>query len=260
MARIRRLDYAFSVGKIRAKETRLLTKKDLWAILDLDLESALKAIVERSDYPEELLEIKDTSGLEVILKSQMDKIVSLIKDLLIEKELIEPLLNLEDLQKSLKLAEYLKFDFLIDYLKVFSDLLNIKLFFRFKNLKKTKEEFSKILFDTGYIERKFYLDLYEKPWEDFLEIFSHTRYGLLVKESWEYFKENNSFLRLEAKIDYFLINRLRPAKLIALGPEPLLAYYLAKKNEVNLIRLLVSAKLNNLPKEKVIIRLNEIYG
>jgi len=137
--------------------------------------------------------------------------------------------------------------------------LNIKLFFRFKNLKKEREKFSKILLDTGYIERKFYLDFYERSWEEFLDFFSHTRYAQLVKESFEYFKEENSFLRLETELENFLINQIKSAKLISLGPEPLIAYYLAKKNEINLIRILIFSKLNNLPKEKVNFMLNDTY-
>lgn len=259
MARINRLNYAFSVGKIRAKETKLLTKKDFLTILEVDLEEALKMILEKSDYPERLAEIKDLSDLEVILDFKLKEIAFLIRDLLIEKELIESISTLNDLEDSLRIAEGFKFDSLINYIHTLSDLLNIKLFFRFKNLKKQKEQLSKILFDTGYIKRDIYLNLFESPWEEFLEKFNNTRYSQLINESYEYLKENNSFLRPEMLIEDFLINQIKPAKYICLGPEALLAYYLAKKNEINLIRLLISAKLNNLPKEKILVRLNDTY-
>jgi V/A-type H+-transporting ATPase subunit C len=257
MAGINRLNYAFSVGKIRAKETKLLTKRDFLVILDLDLNSALKMIVEKSDYPEKLLEIKDSSDLEIILESELKRVLSLVKGLLIEKELIQPLLSIEASEESLKFLRDFKFDFLIDYLHTLSDLLNIKSFFRFKNLKKDKDEFSKILLDSGYIKKRIYLDCYLESWEVFLENFKNTTYASLIEESFEYFKENNSFLKLEILIENFLINQIRSAKYICLGPEPILAYYLAKKNEINLIRLLILAKLNNLPREKVLV--NDTY-
>lgn len=257
--RINRLDYAFGVGKIRAKEAKLLTKKDLLVILDSGLKESLRVIIEKSDYPEGLLEIKDSSDLEVILDSHLEGTISLIKGLLKEKELIESLLSSDDLKRSLEIAEKFKLDFLISYLRVLSDLLNIKLFFRFKNLRKEKEEFSNSLLETGYLKKEIYLKSYLEPWEIFLESFSHTRYATLVKESFEYFIKEKSFLKLEMLIEDFLVSQIRSAKYICLGPEPLLAYYLAKKNEIDLIRLLIIAKLNDLPKEKVFVRLNDTY-
>ncbi len=257
--KINRLDYAFGVGKIRAKEAKLLTKKDLLVILDSGLEESLKVIIEKSDYPEGLLEIKDSSDLELILDSHLEGIVSLIKGLLKEKELIESLLSLDNLKKFLEIAEKLKLSFLVSYLHTFSDLLNIKLFFRFKNLKKEEGEFSKNLFEAGYIKKESYLNSYLEPWEVFLENFSHTKYISLIRDSFEYLTKENSFLKLEAEINNFLIERIRSAKYICFGPEPLLAYYLAKKNEIDLIRLLILAKLNDLPKEKVLVRLNDTY-
>lgn len=257
--RIDRLDYAFGVGKIRAKEVKLLTKKDLLVILDSGLEELLRVIVEKSDYPEGLLEIEDSSDLEFILDSHLEETISLIRGLLKEKELIEPLLSSDNLKKFLEIAEKLKLSFLVSYLHTFSDLLNIKLFFRFKNLKKKKEEFSQNLFETGYIKKEIYLNVYLEPWEVFLENFSHTKYISLIRDSFEYLVKENSFLKLEAEINNFLIDQIRSAKYICFGSEPLLAYYLAKKNEIDLIRLLIIAKLNDLPKEKVLVRLNDTY-
>lgn len=257
--RIDRLNYAFGVGKIRAKEVKLLTKKDFLVILDSGLEESLKVIVEKSDYPEKLLEIEDSSDLEAILDSHLEETTSLIKGLLKEKELIGSLLSLDDLKKSLEITERFKLNFLISYLYTFSDLLNIKLFFRFKNLNKEKEEFSKSLFETGYIKKEIYLDSYLEPWEVFLENFKYTKYISLIRDSFEYLIKENSFLKLEAEINNFLIDQIRSAKYICLGPESLLAYYLAKKNEIDLIRLLIIAKLNDLPKERIAVRLNDAY-
>jgi len=257
MARINRLNYAFSVGKIRVKETRLLTKKDLLAILDLDLKEALKTIVEKSDYPERLMEIKDSSDLEVILDSYLKEIYSLIENLLIEKEFIQ---SLDDLEKFLRIAKNFKIDFFIDYLCSLSDLLNIKLFFRFKNLKKEREELSGVLLNTGYLKKKVYLDCYLEPWEFFLENLKFTRYASLIKESFEYLEKEGSFLKLEMLIEDFLINKIRPAKYICLGPEPLLAYYLAKRQEINLLRFLILGKWNNLSKDKILERLSDTYA
>ncbi|MCM8801019.1 MAG: V-type ATPase subunit [Candidatus Omnitrophica bacterium] len=258
MAGINRLGYAFAVGKIRVMETRLLTKKDFLKILDLDLKGALKYIVENSDYSAELLEIKDSTDLDLILDSKLSQVYLLIQELLREKDLIQDLV-LNNLSQLLKKAEAFNLDFLIDYLKSLFDLLNIKIFFRFKNLKKQKEELVNLLFSLGYIKKDFFLDMYLKPWEVFLESFRSSAYARLVKEAYDYFNKEGSFLKLEMLMDEFLIEKIKKAKYICLGPEPLLGYYLAKRNEINLLRWVIFAKLNNLPKEKVVIRLNQTY-
>ncbi|MGE5197873.1 MAG: V-type ATPase subunit [Deltaproteobacteria bacterium] len=53
---------------------------------------------------------------------------------------------------------------------------------------------------------------------------------------------------------------LKPAKYFTFGPEPLIAYYFAKNNEIGLIRMIILAKLNDVPAAIVKERLNTVYA
>jgi len=250
ITKIKRLNYAFAVGKIRAKEIKLLTKKDFLTLQDLELKDILKYIVEKSDYPIHLQALKTALDLEPIFDEQLKDLAFFIQRLLQEKGL-EVFLSLDNFKELLKVAQEFKLNFLINYIKIYSDLLNIKLFFRFKNLNREKEEFKKILLDTGYLKKEPFLNCYEETFQNFLETFKNTFYKTLIEESFLYFQKTGSFLKLEILIKDFLLNVLESAKYICLGPEPVFAYYLVKKNEIELIRMLILAKINNIPKEKI---------
>jgi len=73
-------------------------------------------------------------------------------------------------------------------------------------------------------------------------------------------ERESSFVALEKEINDFLIQILKPAKYLSFGPEPILAYYFAKVNEINLIRMIILAKLNNVPSDLVKERLNNVYA
>jgi V/A-type H+-transporting ATPase subunit C len=65
---------------------------------------------------------------------------------------------------------------------------------------------------------------------------------------------------LEKASHNFLMQALKPAKYLSFGPEPILAYYFAKVNELNLIRMIVLAKLNAVSLDLVKERLNTVYA
>ncbi len=52
---------------------------------------------------------------------------------------------------------------------------------------------------------------------------------------------------------------LRRAKYIVFGPEPVFAYVLAKKRELNLLRLVGVGKINQIPADLLKRRISETY-
>ena len=67
-------------------------------------------------------------------------------------------------------------------------------------------------------------------------------------------------MALEKAICDFLMRELRTAKYVTFGPEPVVAYYFARVNEINLMRMIILAKLNNFSSEFVKERLNLTYA
>jgi V/A-type H+-transporting ATPase subunit C len=258
--RVSPLDYAFAIGKIRALETRLI-KRNIFEemVAASPIDEALKILSEAGDYPDEVMRIKDSTNLESILKKESEKNTTLVKKLLLEGELLEPLIWLDNLIESLESAARCKNIFLISYLRHFIDLANIKVSLRMINLARPKDNLAKALFMGGYIGRDKFLKTYDQPLHIFIANFRYTDYAEAVREGTEYFQRQNSFLRLERKVDDYLIGFIKQSKYITFGPEPILAYYLAKQNEIKLIRLVIIGRLNNLPKEEILERLNDTY-
>ena len=73
----------------------------------------------------------------------------------------------------------------------------------------------------------------------------------------ELLKQNGDLF--EKEIENRLIGLLKETSLISFGPEPVLAFYFAKMNEIKNIRILLTCKEYNLPEEKIKERMRELY-
>ena len=71
--------------------------------------------------------------------------------------------------------------------------------------------------------------------------------------------EKETFVVLEREFENFLMNYLRKAKYIVFGPEPVFAYAMAKKRELQLLRFLGVGILNQIPAEMLKQRMSETY-
>jgi V/A-type H+-transporting ATPase subunit C len=260
------LNYAFAIGKIRALENFLLKEEVFTEAIDLSLNEALKLFVESDLYSEELLQVRDSRNLETVLSQEMAKLKNLIKGLLLDKDLF-CVIESDGLGQSLKKCQVVHSKFLRDYLMHALDMHNIKTFLRLYFLKEPEEKLQSAIAGQGFIPEGVFLNCYHQDLPVFLNRleFAHKgsqiiNYALFLEEPIQKIKQNNSFVALEKAINDFLIQILKPAKYLSSGPEPLLGYYFAKVNEMNLMRLIILAKLNDLPKDLVKERLNSVYA
>lgn len=243
-------NYTYAVGKIRALEKFLLKQSVFEEAIESDLSDALRLFTENGIYSSELLHIKDSRGLEDILNRELLSLKKVVRGMLLDKELI-------DVVEKDGLASYkalLELDFsepLKDYIKHFLDMHNIKTFLRLYVLKEPQEKLAKLLVCEGFIEIKELLWLYSRELAllfNRLE-YVHKRgrvvdYAAFLKEPIEDAVKEKSFIALEKAIGDFLIQALLPSKYVSFGPQPVMAYYFARLNEINLIRMIILAKLN----------------
>jgi len=260
------LNYAFAIGKIRALEKFLIKQEVFQEAIESNLEEALRLFVESGLYSEELLHIRDSRHLEEVLSQELLKVKHLIGSLLLDKELL-CFIELDDLAKMLKICKGFASEFLSDYLMHMLDLQNIKTFLRLYVLKEPEEKLKLHITSEGFMEKGTFLKCYAQDLLVFLNRleFVHKRsqiidYAYFLKEPIQKLKQNDSFVALEKAIDDFLMRVLKPAKYLSFGPEPLLAYYFAKANEINLMRMIILAKLNNFSNDLVKERLNSVYA
>lgn len=260
------LDYAFAVGKIRAREKFLIKQEVFKEAIESELNEALRLFVEANLYGEELLHIKDSQQLEDILNKELLKVKGLICNLLLDKELVN-LVELDNLEDAQKIARDYNRQFLADYLMHLIDMHNIKTFLRLYILKEAPEKLKGLLTCEGFIKIKTLLSLYQEDLSVFLNRLEYVHkhqaivnYNFFLREAILKVQQENSFVALERAINDFLMQTLEPAKFLSFGPEPVLAYYFAKVNEINLIRMVILAKLNNVSNDLLKERLNRVYA
>jgi len=260
------LDYVFAVGKIRALERFIIRQGVFEEAIEADLNEALRLFVEADLYSDELLHVRDSQQLEEVLEKALAGLKNQISELLLDKTLIV-LLDLDGRKCADYLLKNYRSRFLEDYVRHLLDMYNIKTFLRLYILKEPLEVLEENLICDGFIKRELFIKLYAQDLVAFLTRleYVHKRnevidYAFFLREGIEAAQERKSFVLLEKAMHDFLMEVLKPAKFIAFGPEPLLAYYFAKVNEINLVRMVVLAKLNNVSMELVKERLNSAYA
>lgn len=260
------LNYAFSVGKIRTLERFLIRQEVFEEAIASGLNEALRLFAESGVYSDELLHIRDSQHLESVLSQELLKLKQLITGLLLDKAL-PGLLEwnsrqcVEDILKNYRSA------FLADYLRYCLDMYNIKTFLRLYFLKEPAEKLKESLSCAGFIKVEDFLKLYNQDLAIFLYRLEYVHkdnqvldYASFLRAPIEKIAQERSFVSLEKAIGDFLMLVLKPAKYITFGPEPLLAYYFARVNEMNLMRMIILAKLNNVANDLVNERLNLVYA
>lgn len=259
------LDYAFAVGRVRALERFLIKEEVFLEAADAALGEALELFAESDLYGEELLRVKHIRDLEEALGRERDKLKKEIRGMLLDKRLLG-LLEPESIERLHRIAGECRSEFLYNYVMHLTDMRNIKTFLRLYVLREPLEELKKRLVRSGFIARETFITFYPQELPAFLNKLEYVRkgwtvinYAAYLREAVEKIGKERSFIALEKAMADFLITALRPAKYRSFGPEPVLAYYFARVNEMNLIRLIITAKLNGLPVELVKERLNGDY-
>ncbi len=156
-------------------------------------------------------------------------------------------------------AEDSKSEFLMDYVRKLIDLNNIRLFFRMQITGKDIQMFEYGFLWNGTIPWEKMRDAYSQGLKNFVENMKNTPYSKIVSEGMKKYEEENTLIYLEKEIENYLIEYIKGAKLITFGPEPIIAYLLAKKNNAFITRMIMVNKLNKIPPEEIKERLRILY-
>lgn len=158
-----------------------------------------------------------------------------------------------------EIAESSKLAYLMDVVKIMIDIANIKSFIRIKLQDRGREFLKKVYIPGGQLD----FDIYGNNLNDSIENFPgkvyHTDYYRWVKPGIDEFVKGNNLGAIEKYGDNYIIGRLWGAKLISFGPEPLVAYMLAKENEIRALRIILTGKKNNVHPDNIRERLRDLY-
>lgn len=260
------LNYAFSVGKIRALEKYLIKKEVFEEAIRTSLDETLRLFVESNLYGEELLGVNSSGALEELLNKEKETIKKLISGLIIDKKILS-VLDLDNLGAARAIFESYRSPLLCDYIRHLADMHNIKTFLRLYTLKEPIDLLKSKLAGGGFVGAEIFVNSYSQDLSFFLNRLEHVHkryevinYSSFFSEGIRRVEKENSFVTLEKAVNDFLIEILLPAKYLSFGFEPVVAYYFAKLNEINLIRMIILSKLNDLPDTIMKERLNNVYA
>jgi vacuolar-type H+-ATPase subunit C/Vma6 len=260
MSRTSRLDYAYAVGRVRALENYLVSKPAFTeAAEETDLSSALKIIFDEGRFHQEQIEIQDSKQLDEFIEREESDLFSLVAQLFIEKEIEKITIGVDRPEEALELSRPMGYPFITDYLRHKIDLGNLKIFCRAKYLGLSREKLEGLLVGGGFLEAKVLLENFDLSYgevADQLQVSAYRSVWILATDE---LVEKETFLALEREFADFLMNYLKKAKQIVFGPEPIFAYALAKKTELQLVRLLGVGKLNQIPSKTLKERMCETY-
>ncbi len=171
-------------------------------------------------------------------------------DLVVDREMIEFFRNA---------AAEIGNPFVSSLLQVVVDLANIRTLARVKRMGEEREIFRLALLEGGVKSHGWYMDLVDQPWEALAQKFYSTPYFRLVEEGYGYLVTERSFRKLEKLCDDFLTTSVRATRYLHFGVEPLIAYFLAKMNELRILRLLFVGKLHGVEADTIRERLPDVF-
>lgn len=100
----------------------------------------------------------------------------------------------------------------------------------------------------------------EKDWEEIFMLISKSPYAKTLEPAFEGLKQGGEFTGFEKLCDGAEMAVLRGARYIPFGAEPVLAWLLAKENEAQCLRIVLSGKKSGLAPETIMGRLRDAYA
>ncbi len=156
-------------------------------------------------------------------------------------------------------ATALKDNFLTDLIRAQIDIANLKIVIRSRALGRAIEEVRGDLLSGGNLEESDLLADYEGDLAAIVKNAEKAFKEARVVEELNKFADHKEMWRLEKAMDDYLMGLIRDTKMRAEGPMVIAAYFLAKKNAIKNIRLIMTGKLNHVEPQEIKERVRELY-
>lgn len=161
--------------------------------------------------------------------------------------------DLHDLK--LALAKKARNTFLLEFVQKEIDLFNLVSYFRIKKVHNNLK-FEDVGASGGTLDLEFFAQSEEKM----LEKLARSDYKNIALAYTIFCKNEGDFAAIEREGDDLLLSHMKKSKHTPFGPEPIFAYYWAKKNNARVVRAIMVSKLAGIPQDKIRKRLRRLYS
>ena len=173
-----------------------------------------------------------------------------------DPQVIDVLLDKYMFNSMLSKAKEMNIDYITRYVL---DITNIKTMLRVKKQNKDGRFLEAVLIPNGTIKESLYLEGLNDSLENFIAKISRTEYSKVLSSILEEYSASGNISSLDALYDNYIMNHAKDAKRVNFGPEPIIAYIIAKETEIKIIRIIMVGKINNVSTEIIRERLRDLY-
>lgn len=176
-----------------------------------------------------------------------------------DPQVIDVLLDKYMFNSMLLKAKEMNIDYITRYVLESIDITNIKTMLRVKKQNKDGRFLESVLIPNGTINTRIYLEGLNDSLEGFIAKISRTAYSKVLSSILEEYAASGNISSLDALYDNYIMSNVRDAKRVNFGPEPIIAYIIAKETEIKIIRIIMVGKINGVSTEIIRERLRDLY-
>lgn len=145
------------------------------------------------------------------------------------------------------------------YARALADTANIKLLVRLNHMDPDYTCLEHAFIEHGKIPFHTLAGILGKNTTAVIDALALTTYAKALREGLLYLEDQGSYAALDRELENLLMNSLRASRFTIFGAGPLLAHVFAREHEVRMVRLIMVAKMNNIPTDRLIARLSVLY-
>jgi V/A-type H+-transporting ATPase subunit C len=157
------------------------------------------------------------------------------------------------------LVQKISIPFLSAFVAAKIDLTNIATFLRIKYFE-TQDSVVEAIIEGGTLDFLFFMKLMGETFESVAALFRNSPYHEIVDLGTRKILESGSFSALDRETENYLMRFMKHTRYITFGAEPLFAYFAAREQDLNIIKMILVGKLNELSKDDMRERLPITYN
>jgi V/A-type H+/Na+-transporting ATPase subunit C len=227
--------------------------------LKKDLESLLiKVGTVPVEKLQQYIENEEYRDLGVIMREAVEKAESQYKASK-DPQVLDIILDNYMFSDMLYRAKDLNDDYIVNYVRIYIDLINIKTLLRVRKQGKDREFLRSVIVEGGKIDKDVFFNSLGESLDSFAGKIAHTDYYSILKQGLEEYSKSGKINVFEKLSENFVMDYMKKAKFVSFGAEPIVAYLIAKETEIKTIRIIMVGKLNKVAPELIRERLRDIY-
>ena len=135
----------------------------------------------------------------------------------------------------------------LEYFKSLADFTNILTLLRMRNMGAGADKLKASLMPEGYVSHRLLIQCFDGPEEGIARAAATGPARESILKGLEEYGRSGRLTELERQRDNYLISLFKGAKFAEGGIEPLIGYLIGREQEAKCLRLIITAKRNNLP-------------